>query len=135
MSQNAMNVGTDYSLSYYDGASGQLVNLGDVQNVKITALKHDIKSQPYNGVPRYGYVPDGFKFEFDITRQGAVLEDLMVIFSQNFNQGNLQKPGFLNQSVNDAITGVTKRYQYTNCVIFLTDHGDISREKPVKIKL
>jgi hypothetical protein len=68
MPVNGMNVGVDYSLIYFDGASGALVNLGDVQNVNITALKHDIKTMPYNDVPRYGYVPDGFKIDFTINR-------------------------------------------------------------------
>ena len=67
---------------FFDGATGALVDLGDVQDVKIDALKHDIKSQPYNQVPRYGYVPDGFKIDFTITRTGSALEDFMVAFSK-----------------------------------------------------
>jgi hypothetical protein len=134
MPTNSMNTGTDYTLAYFDGNQGKIIDLGDVQNVKISALKHDIKTMPYNNVPRYGYVPDGFKIEFDITRQGSVLEDLMVTFSRNFNQGLVQKPGVLNQSTINA-DGTTSRYQYTNMVLFLTDHGDISREKVVRIKL
>src|SRR3978361_1233623 len=134
MSVNGMNVGTDYSLSYFDGNSGTLVDLGDVKDVKITAQKHDIKSTPYNRVPRFGYVPDGFKIDFTITRTGSVLEDLMVTLSANFNAGLVNKPGFLNQSVNNA-DGTVSRYQYTGFVIFLSDHGDISREKTVSLKL
>jgi hypothetical protein len=133
MPVNGMNVGTDFSLSYYDANQGQIINLGDVQNVRITALKHDIKSMPYNNSPRYGYVPDGYKIDFDITRQGPVLEDLMVTFAQNFNAGNLLRPGYLNESINNT-DGTTTRYQYTNMAVYLTDHGDISREKVVKLK-
>jgi hypothetical protein len=129
-----MNVGVDYTISFYDGTTGALVNLGDVQTVKITAQKHDIKSAPYNGLPRYGFVPDGFKIDFSITRIGSVLEDYMVAFSQNFNAGNVQKPGFLNQTITNP-DGSISRYQYTNFVIFLTDHGDISRDKTVTLTL
>lgn len=134
MPVNGMNTGTDYSIMYYDGSSGALVDLGDVQDVNITAMKHDIKSQPYNNVPRYGFVPDGFNIEFTITRTGAVFEDLMVTFNANFNAGAVQKPGFLNQSTINP-DGSISRYQYTNLVVFLTDHGNISREKTVTQKL
>jgi hypothetical protein len=129
-----MNVGVDYTLTYYDATSGSLVNLGDVQDVKITANKHDIKSSPYNQVPRFGYVPDGYKIDFTITRAVSTLEDLMVAFSKNFNAGNVQAPGYLNETINNA-DGSVSRYQYTNFVVFLTSHGDISREKVVTLVL
>jgi hypothetical protein len=131
---NGMNVGTDYSLSYFDGGSGLLVSIGDVQSVKITALKHEIKSMPYNKVPRFAYIPDGFKIDFSIVRTSSILEDLAVGFSANFNAGKVISPGFLNQSINNPDSTIS-RYQYTNFVIFLDDHGDISREKNVMLRL
>lgn len=134
MPVNGMNVGVDYTISYFDGVSGALINLGDVQQAKITAQKHDIKSQPYNGVPRFGFVPDGFKIDFTITRTGQQLEDLAVLNSANFNAGSVMSPGFLNQTINNP-DGSISRYQYTNFVVFLTDHGDISREKNVTLTL
>lgn len=134
MPVNGMNVGVDYAISYYESVASSLIDLGDVQSVKITAQKHDIKSSPYNQLPRYGYVPDGFKIDFTITRTGSVLEDLMVTFSTNFNAGNIITPGFLNQSINNP-DGTVRRYQYTNFVVFLPDHGDISRDKVVSMKL
>ena len=129
-----MNVGVDYSISYFESVSGGLINLGDVQDIKITAQKHDIKSAPYNQVPRYGFIPDGYKIDFTITRNGSILEDLMVAFSAAFNAGNVQGAGYLNETIINA-DGSTSRYQYTNFVVFLTDHGDISREKVVTLKL
>lgn len=134
MPVNGMNVGVDYSITYYESTSSTLIDIGDVQNVKITAQKHDIKSAPYNKVPRFGFVPDGFKIDFTITRTGSVLEDLMATFSANFNAGNVISPGFLNESINNP-DGTVRRYQYTDFVVFLTDHGDISREKVVSMKL
>lgn len=134
MSVNGMNVGTDYQILYFESSSGTLIDLGDVQNVRITAQKHDIKSQPFNGVPRFGYVPDGFKIDFTITRTGSILEDLWVTFSSNFNAGNIITPGFLNQTINNP-DGTVRRYQYTNFIVFLTDHGDISREKVITLRL
>ncbi len=129
-----MNTGQDYSIMFYDGASGTIVDLGDIQNVRKQALKHDIKSAPYNKLPRYGYVPDGYRFQFTITRTGPALEDFMVQAEANFNQGKVQKPGFLNETITNP-DGSVSRYQYTQFVIFLDDHGDISRDKPVTLKL
>lgn len=134
MSVNGMNVGVDYTISYYDGTQGVLIDLGDVQDVKINGLKHDIKTMPYNDVPRYGYVPDGYKIDFTITRSTSTLEDLMATLSSNFNSGSVQKPGFLNETIKNA-DGTTSRYQYTNMVVFLTDHGSISRDKVVTLRL
>lgn len=134
MPVNGMNVGVDYTISFYDGTSGTLVNLGDVQNVKIVALKHDIKSMPYNDVPRYGYVPDGFKIDFSITRTGSDITDFMVKAAQNFNAGNVQKPGYLNETITNP-DGSISRYQYTKFVVFLTDHGNIQRDAPVTLTL
>jgi len=129
-----MNTGVDYSISFYDGTSGTLLDFGDVQNVKISAQKHDIKSMPYNGPPRYGYVPDGYKIDFNITRTGSIIEDFMVAAEASFNAGNVQSPGFLNETIINP-DGSVSRYQYTNFVIFLTDHGDISRDKTVTLSL
>lgn len=134
MPVNGMNVGVDYTIAYYDTNSGGLIELGDVQDVKITALKHDIKSAPFNQVPRFGFIPDGYKIDFTITRNSSLLEDLMVTFSQNFNAGNVSGAGYLNETVNNA-DGSVSRYQYTGFVVFLTSHGDISREKVVTLTL
>lgn len=134
MPVNGMNVGVDYSLSFFDGNSGALVDLGDVQDVKIGALKHDVKSTPYNAPPRYGFVPDGYKVDFSITRSGSLMEDFMVQAEANFNAGRVQKPGFLNQTVVNP-DGSVSRYQYTGFVIFLENHGNISRDKVVTLSL
>jgi hypothetical protein len=133
MPVNAMNVGADYLFQYYDGMTGLLVSMGDIQNIHITAQKHDIATRPYNNFPRFGYVPDGYKIDFTITRSVSTLENLMVTFDQQFQAGQVINPGFLNETINNADNTVT-RYQYVNCVMFLTDHGDISREKVVTIK-
>lgn len=134
MPVNGMGLGVDYSFSYYDGNSGTIQTLGDIQDVKIVAQKHDIKSNPYNSVPRFGFIPDGYRIDFSIVRTGPAIENLMVSFSSAFNQGKVIKPGYLNESVNNP-DGTISRYQYTNFVAFLTDHGDISREKVVTLKL
>jgi hypothetical protein len=134
MPVNGMNVGSDYSISYYDTMSGALVDLGDVQNVKITAQKHDIKNMPYNRPPSFGYVPDGYKIDFTITRTGSVLEDIMVQFAQRFQAGQVNPSGYLNQTINNP-DGSVRRYQYTKFVVFLTNHGEISREKVVSLSL
>jgi hypothetical protein len=133
MPGNAGNIGGDYSISYFDTDSGALVNLGDVQDVKITAMKHDIKSSPYNNYPSYDFIDDGFKIDFTIIRNNPTLEDLMVRNSANLLAGKVRGAGYLNQSTVNG-DGSTSRYQYIKFVFFLTDHGDISREKVVTIK-
>ena len=132
MPVNGMNIGVDYTLSLYDTTAGGLIEFGDIQDVKITAIKHDIKSSPYNQVPRFGYVPDGYKVDFTITRNSSLLEDLAVRFSQNFNNGQVQGAGYLNESITNP-DGSISRYQYTNFVLFLNSHGDISRDKVVTL--
>jgi hypothetical protein len=134
MPVNNMNVGVDYNFGYFDGTTSALVDLGDVQMIRITALKHDIKSMPYNNYPRYGYVPDGFKLDFTVTRTKAILEDLMVTFEANFQAGKVMAPGYINETINNPDNTIS-HYQYVNMVMFLTDHGDISREKVVTLKL
>lgn len=134
MPLNGFNVGSDYTASYFDGSSGQLIDFGDVQSFSISEMKHDVNSKPYNNDPRYGYISDGFKIEFTITRTSSAIEDFMVQQDQNFRQGTVQKPGFLNISIINPDQS-TRRYQYQNCVIFLTDHGDVSREKTVTLKI
>jgi len=134
MPVNGMNVGVDYSIMFYDGTSGQLVTINDIQDVQISALNHQLKNSPYNTVPIHGYVPDGYRVEFSIVRTGSVLEDYMVAFSKNFNNGVVQNPGYLNESIINP-DGSVSRYQYTNFVVFLTDHGQISRDKVVTLKL
>jgi len=134
MPVNGMNVGADYSLMYYDGTSGQLINLGDVQDVSITAPNHQINSRPYNNVPRFGYVPDGYRIEFTITRTGSDLENFILSQTQAFNNGQITQPGYLNETIINP-DGSISRFQYTNLVVWLSDHGNISRDKVVTLKL
>jgi hypothetical protein len=131
---NGMNVGVDYTLAYFSPTTGALVNLGDVQNVTITYMKHDIASRPYNAPPKFGFVPDGYRLTFTITRAISTLEDLMVTFEQNFNTGQLISAGFINETIKNA-DGTVSTYQYTSVVIFVTDLGDISREKTITLKV
>jgi hypothetical protein len=134
MPVNGMNTGVDYALFYVDGTTGALVDLGDIQNVKITAQKHDLKNMPYNDDPSYGYVDDGFKIDFTITRKSSALEDFMVQASANFRAGSVMKPGYLQQTITNP-DGSISRYQYQKMVIYLTDHGNIQRDAPVTLTL
>lgn len=128
-----MSVGRDYDLSHYDANSGEIIDWGDVQNVSITALKHDIKNMPYNRPPVYGYIPDGYKMSFTAIRTGADLENFQLAANTRFNQGNIEKAGYLNETVTNP-DGSVSRYQYTRFVFWVTDIGEISRDKPVMVK-
>jgi hypothetical protein len=134
MPANGMNVGVDYQITYYESTSGGLIPLGDVQSVRITAQHHPIKNARYNQPPTFAYIPDGYKIDFTITRNGAVLENLMATFEQQFNAGNVMTPGYLQETINNA-DGTISRFQYEKFVVFLTNHGDISREKTVTMTL
>lgn len=125
-----MSVGRDYSFGYYDNNTGQVIDLGDVQSVKIMAQKHDISNRPYNKPATFGYIPDGFKITFTFTRTGKELEDFALDQAAFFNAGNIVKSGFLNETITNA-DGSVSRYQYTKFVFFMTDVGDVSREKVV----
>jgi len=134
MPVNGMNVGRDYQILYYDANQGLIQSLGDVQNVRITAQKHDIASRPYNQPPRFGYIPDGYRVDFTITRTGAQLEDLMVLNETNFNNGQIMSPGYLNETITNP-DGSISRYQYQNFVVFMTDVSDIARERIVSQRM
>lgn len=134
MPVNGMNVGVDYTFMYYDGSSGQLINFGDVQNVVITELKHDIKNMPYNDDPSYGYVPDGFRIEFTVTRTSSAIEDYQVNLDTMFRNAQVQSPGYLNETITDP-DGSVHRYQYQKMVVFVTDQGNVSRDKAVTLKV
>lgn len=132
MPVNNMSVGRDYSLVWYDANSGQTIDFGDVQNFTITANKHDIKSMPYNADPRFGYIGDGYKITFSITRVNSVLEDYQLNQEDRFRQGLHVLPGYLNETIRDV--GGVRRYQYVGFVFWLGDIGDVSREKNVNMK-
>ena len=134
MPVNGMNVGRDYTILYYDANQGLIQSLGDIQNVRITAQKHDIASRPYNQPPRFGYIPDGYRIDFTITRTGNQMEGLMVINESNFNNGQIMSPGYLNETITNP-DGTLSRYQYQNFVVFMTDIGDISRERVVSQRM
>ena len=133
MPVNGMSVGRDFTFGFYDANTGTVIDLGDVQNVQIAAGKHDIKSQPYNGVPKFGYIPDGYKISGTITRTNGTLEAFQVLMNQKFNNGEVIKPGYLSESVTNP-DGTVSRYQYTGFTFFISDVADVSREKVVSMK-
>lgn len=133
MPVNGMTVGVDYTLSHYDANTGDVIDWGDVQNVSITALKHDIKNMPYNRPPVYGYIPDGYAIQFTAVRTGSALEEFQLAANTRFNQGLVEKAGLLNETVVNP-DGTVSRYQYTGFVFWVTDIGEIARDKPTMIK-
>ena len=132
MSVNGMSVGKDYAVSFYDSNTNALVDFGDVQNFKIQPQKHDLKNMPYNGDPKFGYIADGYKFSFSIVRTSASLEAWQLAMNAVFNSGGNVKSGFLNVAVTNP-DGSVSRYQFANFVFFVTDLGEVSREKMVAI--
>jgi len=62
------------------------------------------------------------------------MEGLMVINEANFNNGQIMSPGYLNETITNP-DGTLSRYQYQNFVVFMTDIGDISRERVVSQRM
>lgn len=131
MPSNAGTIGVDYSVQFYDGVTGQLQDLGDVQNFKLTTLKHDLKNMPYNGDPVYDYMSDGHRASFTITRTDARWQIFQATREANIRNGIKNTAGVLNVSINDGTT--TTRWQYQKFVFWVSDLGDVSREKLVQV--
>ncbi|KTS09731.1 hypothetical protein SB2_11795 [Methylobacterium radiotolerans] len=129
---NNMSVGRDYDLVFVDGNTGQPLDLGDVQSFRISAVKHDIKSMPYNAAPRFGYIADGYRFSFTITRIGPALEDFQLAQTAAFEAGQHVTSGYLNETVRNP-DGTVSRYQYQGFVFWCGDLGDVSRDQNVKV--
>jgi hypothetical protein len=134
MPVNGMNIGTDYSVSYFDSNNGQLIEFGDIQQVKITAMKADISSHTYNGPSRYGYIYKGYKIEFTVTRTLESIEDFFMDIEASQFTGAVQSPGTFQEVVNNS-DGTQSSYQYNNFVVFMTDHGNIEQDKIVTLKI
>ena len=132
MSVSGQTVGQSYTIGLYDGSIGSLIDLGQVQNFRSTAQKHNIKSMPYNAPPIYGYIPDGFQGRFTIVRTSPALENLFLRLVALFNNGGDLIPGYINETIRET-GGALSRYQYSNSVYFLTESTDVSRDKNVSI--
>jgi hypothetical protein len=91
---NGMNVGRDYSYVFIDPNTGGPIDFGDIQGIKITPTKHDIKSSPYNDVPRFGYIPDGYSIAFTMVRTNSNLENWQLLMNNLFNSAAPFAPGF-----------------------------------------
>jgi hypothetical protein len=132
MPVNNMSVGRDYDLVFVDSNTGAPLDLGDVQSFRVSAVKHDIKSMPYNAPPRFGYIPDGYRFSFTITRVGPDLENFQLRQTAQFEAGQHVTSGYLNETVRNP-DGTVSRYQYTGFVFWTGDIGDVSRDANVKL--
>lgn len=133
MPASNMSVGRDYSIVFYDRNTGETVEFGDLQSFRITQRKSDIESNPYNGPPRFGYVPGGYEMTFEIVRTNGQLENFHLGLVDDFYAGRHVRSGFLNETVRDP-SGNIHRYQYTDFVFFLSDATDVSREKNVGMR-
>ena len=130
MAVNGMSVGRDFSFVIYNPATGTIVDLGDVQSVKVTPMFHDVRSSPYNGQPKFGVIPDGYRLSFSITRTGGELENFQLAMNKRFNDGLSIAAAFINETVTNP-DGTVNEYQYVGVSLKVSDIGDISREKTV----
>lgn len=127
---NGLSVGRDFTFGFYDQNTGNLLQMGDIQSLKVTQQVANIKSMPYDGPPKYGHVPDGWKGTFTIVRTGSQLEDLQLALNAAFENGTPIKAGYISETVNNP-DGTVSRYQYTGVDFHMTDVGDVARDKTV----
>jgi hypothetical protein len=132
MPSNAGNIGIDFSIQFFDGVTGALQDLGDVQNFKMTAMKHDLKNMPYNNNPIYDYINDGHHCTFTITRTDSRWDIFQATREANILAGIVNTSGTLQKTINDGVT--TSRFLYTQFVFWVPELGDISREKLVQVQ-
>lgn len=125
-----MSVGKDYSFGVFDSNTNQIVDLGDIQTFSVHAQKHSIKSMPYNNVPKYGYIPDGYSGDFRIMRTRGTAELLQIQLSAIFNTGGIVQPGFINEIINNP-DGSVFRFQYIGAVFWMNKLADGSRDKVI----
>ena len=130
MPANGMNTGRDFNFGVYDQNTGVIVDFGDIQSFEIDAHKANIASRPYNGLPRFGYVPDGYSGSFQIVRTKADVEQLQIRLSTLFNSGGTVLPGFINYTVNNS-DGSVSRYQIVGAVFWLNKIASGAREKVI----
>lgn len=131
MPVNRINVGIDYTFGFFEANTGQIINFGDIQSFKEDPIKHDVASHPYNGMPRFGYVPAGFKGSFTIKRTGPELENLLIAMKTVFYAGKNVQSGFINKWINNT-DNTQSRYQYTLAVFWVGQLASSSREKEVE---
>lgn len=126
-----MNLGVDYVFGLFDKNTGKILNLGDIQSISMVAHKTDVKSMPYNTMPRYAHVPDGYSGTFELVRTAPDMENLQIALNAAFNAGSVMQPGFIAETVNNPDGSVSK-YQYINVDFFMTNPGVVSRDNVVK---
>jgi hypothetical protein len=85
---------------------------------------------PYNGLPRYGYLPDGYKGNFSIKRVGSQLDLLQIQLIQLFNRGGLVNAGYINKQTVNTDGSIT-RFQYIRAVFWMDSVSSGSRDKEI----
>jgi len=130
MAQNGLSLGPDFLFGIYDGSTGAILAVGDVQNVKVTKHNTAVTSKPYNGPPRFAHVPDGYSGSFQIMRTSSAIEVLEISRDAKIYAGSVLPTSFLNKTVNNPDGSVTTT-QYTGLDWFLNEEADVSKDKAV----
>src|SRR5581483_2231262 len=130
MPVNRINIGFDYSFGYYEANTGQIIDFGDIQSFKEDMLKHDVASHPYNGLPRFGYVPAGHRGTFTIKRVGSQLDSLAIQLKNIFYAGANVQAGYISRVTNNG-DGTISQWQYTLAVFWLNQVSSGSREREI----
>ena len=130
MAQNGLSLGPDFQFGIYDGSTGAILAIGDVQSVKITKHNALVTSKPYNGPPRFAHVPDGYSGSFSLVRTSSSIEILEIARDGKIYAGSVLPVSFLNETVTNP-DGTVTTSQFTNLDWYLDEEADVSKDKTV----
>jgi hypothetical protein len=91
----------------------------------------DLKSKPLNGIPIFGYIPDGWKLSFKWDRTSPVVDQYFAQLEATYFAGGNQLGGTVYETITEADGSLTQ-WRYVGAVFKLDKAGDFSGDKKVE---
>jgi hypothetical protein len=132
MPVNNFTVGRDVSI-VINGPNGQ-ITLNGITEFTAKPVVNTLKSKPLNGLPQFGYVPDGWELSFKLDRMDRGADDFYALFEAGYYNGQNQAAGTVNESIQE-VDGSISQWRYTGFVMKLDNPGDFSGDKKVEQSL
>jgi hypothetical protein len=129
MPVNNFTVGRDVSL-VINGPNGQ-ITINGITDFSAKPLTTTLKSKPLNGIPQFGYIPDGWELSFKLDRMDTGIDEFWAAFEAGYYNGNNQAAGTVNESIQE-VDGSISKWRYTGFVMKLDSAGDFSGDKKVE---
>lgn len=132
MPVNNFTVGRDVSL-VLNGPNGP-ITLNGITDFSAKPMTTTLKAKPLNGIPQFGYIPDGWELSFKLDRMDRGVDDFWAAFEAGYYNGDNQAAGTVNESIQEA-NGDISKWRYTGFVLKLDTPGDFSGDKKVEQSL